>query len=78
MNLDELRAEIQQSASSLYGEKTYPITSDWIPVTDLLAIVDRFERDLRHRFDSALAIVKSESRKEIEEFLTRMMRDLLP
>jgi hypothetical protein len=78
MKLDDLRAEIQQSANSPYGEKMYPITSDSIPVTDVLAIVDRFERDLRHRFDSALAIAKSESKKEVEEFLTRMMKDLLP
>jgi hypothetical protein len=78
MKLDELRAEIEQSAKSPYGEKMYPITSDWIPVTDVLAIVDRFERDLRHRFDSALAIAKSQSKKEIEESLTTMMIDLLP
>jgi hypothetical protein len=78
MKLDELRAEIQQSANSPYGEKMYPITSDWIPVTDAPAIADRFERDLRHRLDSALAIAKSEFKKEIEEFLTRMMKDLLP
>ena len=25
-------------------EKMYPITSDWVPVTDVLAIINRFEK----------------------------------
>lgn len=78
MKLGELRAEIQQSARSPYSEKLYPITSDWIPVTDVLAIVDRFEGELRYQFESALAIAKSQSDKEIEEFLRRIVVDLLP
>jgi hypothetical protein len=76
--LGELRVEIQQSARSPYGEKLYPITSDWIPVTDVLAIVERFERDLRYQFESALAMARSQSNKEIERFLRRIMTDLLP
>ena len=78
MKLGELRLEIQQSATSPYGEKLYPITSDWIPVTDVLAIVDRFERELRRQFDSVLATAKSQSKKEIEELLLRIVSDLLP
>jgi hypothetical protein len=78
MRLDELRMEIQQSAKSLYGEKMYPITSDWIPVADALAIVDRFERELRYQFESALAIAKSQPDKGIEELLRRIVSDLLP
>jgi hypothetical protein len=78
MSLGELRAEIQQSAKSPYGEKVYPLTSDWIPVTDVLAIVDRFERDLLHQFESALAIAKSQSDKGTEEFLRRIVSDLVP
>ena len=78
MKLGELRSEIQQSAKSPYGEKLYPITSDWIPVTDVLAIVDRFERELRGQFDSVLATAKSQSKKEIEELLLRIVSNLLP
>ena len=78
MKLGELRLEIQESAKSPYGEKLYPITSDWIPVTDVLAIVDRFERQLRGQFDSALAAAKSQSKKETEELLLRIVSDLLP
>jgi len=78
MKLSELKLEIQQSAKSPYGEKLYPITSDWIPVIDVLAIVDRFERDLRTQFDSSLATAKSQSKKEIEEFLLKSLTDLLP
>jgi hypothetical protein len=69
MKLGELRSEIQQSAKSPYGEKLYPITSDWIPVADVLAIVDRFERELRVQFNSVLATAKSQSKGEIEELL---------
>jgi hypothetical protein len=78
MKLGELRSEIQQSAKSAYGEKLYPITSDWIPVTDVLAIVDRFERQLRGQFDSVLATARSQSKKEIEELLLRIVSNLLP
>ena len=78
MKLGELKVEIERSARSPYGERLYPITSDWIPVVDVLAIVDRFERDLRAQFDSLLATARSQSKKEIEEFLPRMSADLLP
>jgi hypothetical protein len=77
MRLNELRLEIQQSAKSPYGEKMYHITSGWIPVADVLAILDRFERELRYQFESALAIVKSQSDEGIEESLRRMVTDLL-
>ena len=77
MKLNELRLEIQQCAKSPYGEKMYPITSDWIPVADVLAIVDRFERELRYQFESALAIAKSQSHSGIEESLRKMVTDLL-
>jgi len=78
MKLAELKAEIQQSAKIPYDEKLYPITSGWVPVTDVLAIVDRFERELRYQFESSLTIAKSQSNKEIEEFLRRIVTDLLP
>ena len=77
MKLGELKFEIQQSAKSPYGEKLYPITSDWIPVTDVLAIIDRFERDLRRQFNSVLATAKSQSKKEVEELPLRILADLL-
>jgi hypothetical protein len=77
MRLNELRLEIQQCVKSPYGEKMYPITSGWIPVADVLAIVDRFERELRYQFESAFAIAKSQSDEGIEESLRRIVTDLL-
>jgi hypothetical protein len=53
MKLAKLKAEIRDAARSPYGEKLYPITSDWIPVADVLAIIDRFER--RFKIESAVA-----------------------
>lgn len=77
MRLGELRAEIQQSAISPYGEKLYPITSDWIPVADVLAIVDRFERELRSHFESAQKTGKLQSDQNTKEYLQRILADLL-
>jgi hypothetical protein len=77
MRLNQLRLEIQQCAKSPYGEKMYPITSGWIPVADVLAIVDRFEGELSYQFESALAIVKSQSDEGIEESLRKILTDLL-
>jgi hypothetical protein len=43
----EFAYSLGKIAKSPYGDKLYPITSGWVPVTDILAIVDRFERDLK-------------------------------
>ena len=77
MNLSDLRAEIEESAKSPYGEKLYPITSDWIPVADVFAIIDRFERELRQRYGSVLTIAKSQSKNKIEEYMRGLVADLL-
>ncbi len=47
MRLADLKIEIEKFAKSPYVDRLYPITSDWVPITDILAIVDRFERQLR-------------------------------
>jgi len=77
MKLSDLRAEIEESSKSPYGEKLYPITSDWIPVTDVFAIIDRFERELRQRYGSVPTIAKSQSNNEVEEYLRGLVADLL-
>jgi len=77
MKLGELRLEIQQSAKSPYGEKLYPITSDWIPVTDVLAIIDRFEKEWRREFETALSKAESFSPREFENNVLRIIANLL-
>lgn len=77
MKLSELRAEIEQSAKSPQGDKLYPITSGWIPVTDVLAIVDRFERELHHQFEAILENGEAGSDKNDKELLGRIMTTLL-
>ena len=77
MKLSELKAEIQQSAKNLYGEKLYPMTSDWIPVTDVLAIVDRFERELHGQLKSILGNARSRPQQDEKELLHRIVADLL-
>jgi hypothetical protein len=44
MNLNEVKQEIKDLSKSPVAEKMYPITSDWVPVPDVLAILDRFEK----------------------------------
>jgi len=77
MKLRELRTEIEESAKNLFGEKAYPITSDWIPVTDVLAIIDRFEREWRQEFERALSKAESSSHQELRDIVRRILTDLL-
>jgi hypothetical protein len=78
MRLRELKAEIEQSARNLFGEKAYPTTSAWIPVTDVLAIIDRFEKECRRKFETALSKVQVQSsHQEVKEMVRRMIADLL-
>ncbi len=44
MNLEQVKREIAELGRSPVAEKMYPITSDWIPLTDVLAIINRFEK----------------------------------
>ena len=77
MNLRQVRAEIEESARNLFGEKAYPIASDWIPVTDVLAIIDRFEREWRQEFEAALSKAKTSSNQQLKELVQRIISDLL-
>jgi hypothetical protein len=74
--LSELRTEIRQSAKKPLGQSSYPITSDWIPITDVLAIVDRFEKEWRKEFESALVIAKSGSQAELHQLVQRIIIEL--
>jgi hypothetical protein len=76
MKLRELKTEIEESAKSPL-EKAYPITSDWIPVTDALAIIDRFEKEWRREFETALSKAESFSPREFENNVLRIIANLL-
>ncbi len=75
--MTQLRNEIEQSARNPLAERAYPITSDWIPVTDVLAIVDRFEKHWRREFESVLAVVKTSSHLELKQLLQKTIRELM-
>ncbi len=77
MKLRGLRAEIEESAKSLSGEKAYPITSDWIPLTDVIAIIDRFEKEWHKEFEATLSEAESCSHQQLKEIVQRIMRNLL-
>jgi hypothetical protein len=44
MNLAQVRSEIEDLGKKLVTERMYPITSNWVPLTDVLAIIGRFEK----------------------------------
>jgi hypothetical protein len=44
MNLEQVKNEIENLGKSPAAEKLYPITSNWVPITDVLAIINRFEK----------------------------------
>jgi hypothetical protein len=44
MNIGQVKREIKERGKSPAAEKVYPITSDWVPIPDVLAILNRFEK----------------------------------
>jgi hypothetical protein len=64
MNLSQVKREITELGKTPASEKLYPITSDWVPLPDVLAIISRFEKHL-----------KQLPRKDEDE--TRMINELL-
>ncbi len=49
MNLAQVKHEIEELGKSPVAEKMYPLTSDWVPLPDVLAIIDRFEKHWKQR-----------------------------
>jgi len=44
MDLAEVKREIGQLSKIPASEKMYPITSEWVPLPDVLAIISRYEK----------------------------------
>ena len=61
MNIEQVRREIDELGRSPVAEKMYPITSDWVPITDVLAVIGRFEMYWRQRID----LIKSADEKKL-------------
>jgi hypothetical protein len=57
MNLEQVKREIKELGQTPVSEKMYPITSDWVPVTDVLAIINRFEKHWKQYRDEKNAAV---------------------
>jgi hypothetical protein len=49
MNLLQLKSEISELSKTPASEKMYPITSNWVPITDVLAIIQRFDKHWEKR-----------------------------
>ena len=52
MNLGQVKREVKALGKSPVAEKVYPITSDWVPLTDVLAIINRFEKHWKNYKES--------------------------
>ena len=61
MNTEQIKREINELGRSPVAEKMYPITSDWVPITDVLAIIDRFEKHWQQHEQS----VKNQNEKKL-------------
>jgi len=44
LNVEQMKKEIEGLGKSPAAEKMYPITSNWVPLSDVLAIINRFEK----------------------------------
>ena len=44
MNLSDVRREIVRLGRNPLAEKIYPIPSEWVPLTDVLATLARFRK----------------------------------
>ena len=44
MNLIQVKREIAELGKIPVSEKMYPITSEWVPLPDVLAVIGRFEK----------------------------------
>lgn len=47
-----MKREIKDLGKSPAAEKVYPITADWVPITDVLAIINRFEKHWKNYKES--------------------------
>ena len=66
MNLDQVKREIKELKKTQVAEKTYPISLDWVPVTDVLAILNRFEKHWKKYREAKKSATEA---KLIEEIL---------
>jgi hypothetical protein len=53
MNLEQVKREIKELGQSPVTERMYPITSNWVPVTDILAIINRYEKHWKQHGENA-------------------------
>jgi len=62
MNLTQVKREITELGKTPASEKMYPITSEWVPLPDVMAIISRFEQHWRQlpKKDESLAGMMNE------------------
>jgi hypothetical protein len=77
MKLGEMKHEIEQSARSALAEKAYPITSGWVPVTDVPAIIDRFEKEWRRELEAASTVARKGSHDELKQTVENIVARIL-
>jgi hypothetical protein len=65
MRLEQVKGEIKDLGKSPVAEKLYPITSDWVPITDVLAIINRFEKSWKQRMEATKNSSEAALMKEI-------------
>lgn len=66
MNLEQVKREISDLGESPVAEKMYPITSDSVPLPDVLAIINRFEKHWKNYVETRQS---GDEAKLLEEIL---------
>ena len=64
--MEQVKREVTELGRSPVTERMYPITSDWVPVTDVLAIINRFEK-----------YWKQQEEKEKNAQVTKLINEIL-
>ncbi len=49
MDLTQVKRELTELGKTPASEKMYPITSEWVPLPDVMAVIDRFEQHWRQQ-----------------------------
>jgi len=61
MNTEQVKREITDLGKTPVAGRMYPITSDWVPIADVLAIINRFEK----HWQQYLKSIKSDDQKKL-------------
>jgi hypothetical protein len=61
---------MRQRASSPLGDRLYPVTSGWIPLTDIIAALDLYEKHLMDLTKMLRSLDKTDSAYDVAKLVS--------